>query len=47
VRDGEPDTVTCGDGFDVVRADHEDSVAADCERVRRHAPRPRDDDAEK
>ena len=46
VRDGEPDTVTCGDGFDVVRADDEDSVATDCERVKRRAPRSSDDDAE-
>ena len=35
VRDGEADTVTCGGGFDYVRADHKDVVAADCEQVQR------------
>ena len=46
VRDGEADTVTCGAGFDVVRADFKDKVATDCERVRRNvAARRTDDDA--
>lgn len=34
-RDGAPDTVTCGDGNDMVNADKEDTVAADCELVDR------------
>jgi Ca2+-binding RTX toxin-like protein len=39
VRDGEPDHVTCGAGYDVVRADYKDVVANDCELVvRRRAP---------
>ena len=46
VRDGEPDTVSCGDGFDVVRADSEDLIAADCERVKRRTSRRADDDDE-
>ena len=40
VRDGTRDVVTCGLGIDRVRADLQDAVSADCERVRRHAPRP-------
>ena len=32
-RDGEPDTITCGIGTDVVTADPADTVAADCETV--------------
>ena len=43
VRDGEPDTVTCGSGFDVVYADFDDLVASDCDRVKRHKPRSSDD----
>jgi len=43
VRDGEPDKVTCGPGFDRVRADRKDVVANDCEQVRRGKPRKRDD----
>ena len=39
VRDGTRDVVTCGAGFDRVRADFADDVAADCEQVKRHAPR--------
>jgi hypothetical protein len=31
--DGEVDTITCGAGNDVVRADPSDSVASDCEQV--------------
>ena len=38
VRDGEADNVTCGAGYDVVRADRKDVVAADCEVVKRHRP---------
>ena len=41
VRDGEPDHVDCGDGHDVVKADYQDVVAANCEVVKRHAPRPK------
>jgi hypothetical protein len=44
VRDGEPDRVTCGPGFDRVLADQVDVTAADCERVRRAEPRPDGDD---
>jgi serralysin len=33
VVDGEVDTVTCGAGFDSVRADPNDSIASDCEQV--------------
>jgi Ca2+-binding RTX toxin-like protein len=36
--DGVADTVECGTEVDTVYADPEDSVAADCERVRRTAP---------
>ena len=39
VRDGEADTVDCGDGFDRVRADASDVVANNCEIVRRHPVR--------
>ena len=46
VRDGEPDTVTCGPGLDGVRADRKDVVAADCEVVKRRSVRKRDDRAE-
>jgi Ca2+-binding RTX toxin-like protein len=35
VRDGEPDTVSCGGGFDRVLADRLDRVAPDCESVSR------------
>jgi len=38
VRDGTRDVVTCGPGFDRVRADFADDVAADCERDKRHTP---------
>ena len=38
VRDGEADHVTCGAGYDVVRADRKDVVTADCEVVKRHGP---------
>jgi len=38
VRDGTRDVVTCGPGFDRVRADFQDAVASDCERVQRHVP---------
>jgi Ca2+-binding RTX toxin-like protein len=31
VKDGGSDTVSCGDGIDVVRADDTDTIAADCE----------------
>jgi Ca2+-binding RTX toxin-like protein len=41
VRDGEPDHVTCGPGYDVVLADYKDVVANDCELVKRDAARPR------
>src|SRR6185295_726560 len=34
-----PDSVSCGPGFDVVWADPDDSVAADCER-RHSSPTP-------
>ena len=40
VRDGVRDVVTCGAGIDRVRADFADDVAADCEQVKRHTPRP-------
>jgi Ca2+-binding RTX toxin-like protein len=40
-RDGEPDHIDCGDGFDVVKADFKDVVAANCEVVKRHKPGPR------
>ena len=33
VRDGEPDTVDCGWGQDIVYADAVDTVAPDCETV--------------
>ena len=33
-RDGWVDTISCGEGFDVVVADRRDHVSADCERVR-------------
>ena len=39
VRDGEADTVDCGDGNDVVLADFKDKVAANCEVVKRRVPR--------
>ena len=38
VRDGEADTVDCGDGFDIVLADDKDVVASNCEVAQ--APRP-------
>ena len=48
VRDGEPDVVSCGDGFDVARLDPSDVIAdatpvnqnGSCERTIRQAPRP-------
>lgn len=40
VRDGEPDVVACGGGFDIVFADSQDVVRPSCERVRVHAPKP-------
>jgi Ca2+-binding RTX toxin-like protein len=39
VRDGEPDRVACGPGYDTVLADRADQVAPNCERVRRRSPR--------
>ncbi|HEX8206352.1 MAG TPA: hypothetical protein VF587_09870, partial [Solirubrobacteraceae bacterium] len=33
--DAVPDAIVCGDGWDVVEADHEDVVALDCEVVER------------
>jgi Ca2+-binding RTX toxin-like protein len=39
VRDGEPDHVTCGVGFDVAIVDFKDVVSADCEVVKRHKAR--------
>jgi Ca2+-binding RTX toxin-like protein len=39
-RDGELDVIGCGPGFDVAVVDFADAVDGDCERVRRHAPRP-------
>jgi Ca2+-binding RTX toxin-like protein len=48
VRDGEADTVDCGDGNDLVLADFKDKASANCEVVKRHVPRPRpkDDDTD-
>jgi Ca2+-binding RTX toxin-like protein len=40
-RDGEVDSVTCGVGADVVRADPQDVVAPDCETVERGGVGPR------
>jgi hypothetical protein len=40
VRDGEADTVRCGDGGDRVAADGADTVAGDCEAVSRTATAP-------
>lgn len=40
VRDGERDTVSCGSGKDVVKADRRDRVARSCETVNR-SPAPR------
>jgi Ca2+-binding RTX toxin-like protein len=34
-RDGSRDTIRCGSELDLVLADRQDTVAADCERVRR------------
>ncbi len=34
-RDGSPDRISCGPGFDRVEADQGDAVADDCEQVRR------------
>jgi hypothetical protein len=34
-RDGFPDTIACGPGYDSVKADPQDTVAADCELVER------------
>src|SRR5690242_10699295 len=39
VRDGEADNVSCGEGYDVVKADYKDVVANDCELVIRRAAR--------
>ena len=41
VRDGEADHVTCGEGYDQVRADYKDVVANDCELVVRRRARER------
>jgi Ca2+-binding RTX toxin-like protein len=35
VRDGEADHVSCGPGYDLVRADYRDAVSNDCELVMR------------
>ena len=35
------DTITCGAGTDIVRADRNDVVAADCEHVRRTGKKPK------
>ena len=40
VRDGEADSVRCGDGSDRVDADGSDSIAGDCEAVTRTATAP-------
>ena len=40
VRDGAPDSVTCGAGTDSVKADAEDTVAPDCEQVDKSGPAP-------
>ena len=53
-RDGELDIVSCGPGFDVARLDFADVIESasatapdgDCERVRRAAPRPGEDNEE-
>jgi Ca2+-binding RTX toxin-like protein len=39
VRDGEADHITCGEGYDFVRADYKDVVVNDCEVVVRHRAR--------
>jgi Ca2+-binding RTX toxin-like protein len=46
VRDGEPDVVSCGSGFDIVFADPTDIVRPDCERVHVAEPSPHEDAAE-
>jgi Ca2+-binding RTX toxin-like protein len=46
VRDGEPDVVSCGSGFDVVFADPTDIVRPGCERVHVKEPRAGEDAAE-
>ena len=46
VRDGEPDVVACGSGFDLVFADSTDLTRPSCERVRVGAPKPHEDVAE-
>jgi Ca2+-binding RTX toxin-like protein len=46
VRDGEPDVVNCGSGFDIVFADPTDIVNPNCERVHVAEPRPGEDAAE-
>jgi Ca2+-binding RTX toxin-like protein len=38
--DGEPDSITCGDGVDEVAADPTDAVAENCERVTIYYPSP-------
>ena len=43
VRDGEADTVTCGPGYDIVRADRKDKAGPDCEVLQRRSVRKRDD----
>jgi hypothetical protein len=45
VRDGEQDSVVCGDGSDRVVADAIDTIAADCENVERSGGLPRRDEA--
>ncbi|MFT3863329.1 MAG: calcium-binding protein [Solirubrobacterales bacterium] len=46
VRDGEPDVVSCGRGFDIVFADPTDIVRPGCERVHVKEPRPHEDASE-
>jgi Ca2+-binding RTX toxin-like protein len=54
VRDGELDVISCGPGADVAILDFADAIEGataaapqgDCERVRRHAPRPGADQPE-
>jgi Ca2+-binding RTX toxin-like protein len=46
VRDGEPDVVSCGSGFDTVYADPTDIVRPNCERVLVKEPRPQEEASE-
>jgi Ca2+-binding RTX toxin-like protein len=46
VRDGEPDVVSCGSGFDEVFADPTDIVQPGCEEVHVGEPKPGEDQAE-